>query len=56
MLLDGAEHKQHRRILQQAFTRERIEGYTAALHPAVARELDSWRAAPASRRTRRSSG
>jgi cytochrome P450 len=44
MLLDGAEHKQHRRILQQAFTRERIEGYTAALHPAVARELDSWRA------------
>jgi len=47
MLLDGAEHKQHRRILQQAFTRERIEGYTAALHPAVARELESWRAAPA---------
>jgi cytochrome P450 len=46
MLLDGAEHKQHRRILQQAFTRERIEGYTAALHPAVARELDSWRAMP----------
>jgi cytochrome P450 len=47
MLLDGAEHKQHRRILQQAFTRERIEGYTAALHPAVARELDSWQATPA---------
>ncbi len=46
MLLDGAEHKQHRRILQQAFTRERIEGYTAALHPAVARELDSWQPAP----------
>jgi cytochrome P450 len=45
MLLDGAEHMQHRRILQQAFTRERIEGYTAALHPAVARELDSWRGA-----------
>ncbi len=46
MLLDGAEHKQHRRILQQAFTRERIEGYTAALHPAVARELRSWPAGP----------
>lgn len=44
MLLDGAEHKQHRRILQQAFTRERIEAYTTALHPAVAEELDSWRA------------
>jgi cytochrome P450 len=46
MLLDGAEHKQHRRILQQAFTRERIEGYTAALHPAVAGELAAWRPAP----------
>jgi len=45
MLLDGAEHKQHRRILQQAFTRERIEGYTSALNPAIARELDSWRVA-----------
>jgi cytochrome P450 len=42
MLLDGGEHKQHRHILQQAFTRQRIEGYTAALHPAVARELDLW--------------
>jgi cytochrome P450 len=46
MLLDGAEHIQHRRILQQAFTRERIEGYTAALHPAVVRELGTWRATP----------
>jgi cytochrome P450 len=46
MLLDGAEHKQHRRILQEAFTRERIEGYTAALHPAIARELECWRSAP----------
>src|SRR5690349_10346317 len=45
MLLDGAEHKQHRRILQQAFTRDRIEGYTAALHAAVARELESWQGA-----------
>ncbi len=45
MLLDGAEHKQHRRILQQAFTRGRIEAYTAALHPAVAGELGTWRAA-----------
>ncbi len=44
MLLDGAEHKQHRRILQQAFTRERLEAYTAALHPAVTAELDTWQA------------
>src|SRR5919107_2662491 len=46
MLLDGAEHKQHRRILQQAFTRERLEAYNAALHPAIARGLDTWQAAP----------
>jgi len=46
MLLDGAEHIQHRRILQQAFTGERIEAYTAALHPAVAAELGTWRATP----------
>jgi cytochrome P450 len=46
MLLDGAEHIRHRRIMQQAFTRERIEGYTAALRPAVAEELGSWPAGP----------
>ncbi|MEV0714048.1 cytochrome P450 [Asanoa sp. NPDC050611] len=45
MLLDGAEHKQHRRILQQAFTRSRLAAYTAALHPAVATELRGWEAA-----------
>ncbi|SNT64601.1 Cytochrome P450 [Asanoa hainanensis] len=45
MLLDGPEHKQHRRILQQAFTRERLAGYTAALHPAVMSELRGWQAA-----------
>ncbi|GIF73028.1 cytochrome P450 [Asanoa siamensis] len=44
MLLDGAEHRQHRRIMQQAFSRERLAAYTAALHPAVAAELDTWRA------------
>jgi cytochrome P450 len=44
MLLDGAEHKQHRRILQQAFTRERLAAYTAALHPAVTAELNTWQA------------
>jgi cytochrome P450 len=44
MLLDGTEHKQHRRILQQAFTHKRIEAYTAALHPAVTAELNTWQA------------
>jgi cytochrome P450 len=42
MLLDFAEHHQHRLILQQAFTRPRIEGYAAALAPAVGAGLDRW--------------
>lgn len=42
MLLDFDEHHRHRRLLQEAFTRDRIEGYTAALGPAVAAGLDSW--------------
>jgi cytochrome P450 len=46
MLLDGEEHKRHRRILQQAFTRQRVEGYAGALNPAIGRELDTWRPAP----------
>ncbi len=42
MLLDFEEHHRHRRLLQAAFTRDRLEGYTAALGPAVARGLDRW--------------
>lgn len=42
MLLDFDEHRRHRRLMQQAFTRDRLEGYTAALSPAVARGLDAW--------------
>lgn len=42
MLLDFEEHHLHRRILQQAFTRDRLEGYTARVHPAVARGVASW--------------
>ena len=45
MLLDFEEHHQHRRLLQAAFTRDRLEGYTAALGPAVASGLDQWEAA-----------
>ena len=37
MLLDFEEHHRHRRLLQAAFTRERLDGYTAALGPAVSR-------------------
>lgn len=42
MLLDFEEHHRHRRIMQAAFTRERLEGYTAALQPAVVAGLDAW--------------
>ena len=42
MLLDFGEHHQHRRVLQQAFTRQRLEGYAAALGPAVARGVAGW--------------
>ncbi len=42
MLLDFEEHHRHRRIMQSAFTRDRLEGYTAALQPAVAEGLARW--------------
>lgn len=42
MLLDFDEHHRHRRIMQSAFTRDRLESYTAALQPAVAAGLARW--------------
>jgi cytochrome P450 len=42
MLLDFEEHHRHRMMMQQAFTRPRLEGYTAAMGPAVAAGLDAW--------------
>ena len=42
MFLDFEEHHLHRRIMQQAFTRDRLEAYTAAMHTAIARGLESW--------------
>ncbi|KOS57771.1 cytochrome P450 [Rhodococcus rhodochrous] len=42
MLLDGDEHRTHRRIMQQAFTRDRLARYTDSMQPAIARALDSW--------------
>ena len=46
MLLDFEEHHRHRRLMQEAFTRSRLTGYTAALGPAVADGLDAWEAGP----------
>lgn len=46
MLLDFEEHHRHRRLMQEAFTRVRLAGYTAALGPAVAAGLDAWQPRP----------
>ncbi|MEH3032672.1 MAG: cytochrome P450 [Aeromicrobium erythreum] len=42
MLLDFEEHHRHRRLMQQAFTRDRVEGYAAALSPAIQQLLGDW--------------
>lgn len=42
MLLDFEEHHRHRRLLQEAFTRDRLAGYAAALAPAVAAGIARW--------------
>jgi cytochrome P450 len=46
MLMDFEEHLQHRRIMQQAFTRERLTGYLDAMNPAIARGIERWRPDP----------
>ncbi|BDE58787.1 cytochrome P450 [Prescottella equi] len=42
MLLDSEEHLRHRRIMQQAFTRARLEKTVVALHPAIDSALQGW--------------
>jgi cytochrome P450 len=44
MLIDFDEHLDHRRIMQQAFTRPRLAGYTRRLHPAIEQAMASWTA------------
>ncbi len=39
MLLDFEEHHLHRRIMQEAFVRPRLEGYADGMHPAIERGL-----------------
>lgn len=43
MLLDFGEHRDHRRLMQEAFTRDRLASYAAALAPAVAEGVACWR-------------
>ncbi|MBW6434984.1 cytochrome P450 [Actinoplanes hulinensis] len=42
MLIDFDDHHGHRRIMQEAFTPQRLDGYTRRLHPAVERALVGW--------------
>lgn len=42
MLLDFAEHLQHRRIMQEAFTRDRLQAYLSAMNDGIARGVAAW--------------
>lgn len=42
MLLDFEEHRDHRRIMQQAFTRSCLNGYLELMSPAIDETLTSW--------------
>ncbi|MDE2148995.1 MAG: cytochrome P450 [Gammaproteobacteria bacterium] len=42
MLLDFAEHRLHRRIMQGAFRREALAGYLARMQPVIGQELARW--------------
>jgi cytochrome P450 len=46
MLLDFDEHLHHRRIMQQAFTRQRLIDYQKAMAPGITAGLDAWRPGP----------
>jgi len=45
MLLDFEEHRDHRRIMQQAFTRSALNGYLDLMRPGIDRTVRSWPAA-----------
>ena len=44
MLMDFEEHRHHRRIMQQAFKRERLVSYLDAMNPAIERGVAGWEA------------
>ncbi|TFV59908.1 cytochrome P450 [Mycobacterium sp. PS03-16] len=46
MLLDFAEHRDHRRIMQQAFTRSALDGYLDLMRPGIERTVTGWPASP----------
>ena len=42
MLLDFDEHRDHRRIMQQAFTRDALAGYLELMQPGITRTVTGW--------------
>jgi cytochrome P450 len=42
MLLDGQEHLDHRRIMQGAFSRPRLEGYQSQIQDIISRNVPTW--------------
>ncbi|WP_442785145.1 cytochrome P450 [Amycolatopsis sp. H20-H5] len=42
MLMDFGEHHLHRRIMQQAFTRDRLNGYVGQMGPALREGVAGW--------------
>lgn len=44
MLLDGQEHRLHRRIMLGAFTNKAQEGYFSGMQPRIMRDMDAWQA------------
>src|SRR5499426_4134455 len=47
LLRDGSDHKHHRKIMHEAFTRPALRDYTERMHPIVARGIESFGASGA---------
>ncbi len=46
MLMDFDEHRQHRRLLQQAFTKKRLSTYSDAMQPVIENTIEQWQTGP----------
>jgi cytochrome P450 len=42
LLRDGADHRHHRRIMQEAFKTPALEGYAERMNPRIARGIERW--------------
>ncbi len=43
LAMDGDEHRHHRRILQEAFTRANLDGYVEQMNPVIRRRVETLR-------------